>query len=177
MSDKNIIKQATFNPRLKTYFFIVGILIGLIPIIGWIFMIFWLLGVGVFWTKKYYASLEAVLYDDSLYFKKGVFFTLEKTIPLENIQDLTFREGPLLKYLGLAVINIETAGGQGNRVGGDLTLIGVEDAREFREQVLSQRSLHKKGESTSPGKSPFSDGEVLHEMLATLKRIEKNLEK
>jgi len=44
-----------------------------------------------------------------LEFKKGIFFRVEKTIPLENIQDLTFNEDPLLRYLDLRVLKIETA--------------------------------------------------------------------
>ena len=65
--------------------------------------------------------------------------TLEKTIPLENIQDLAFKEGPLLRYFGLAILQIETAGGQGAGPGGDLTLIGLNGAKEFKENFENNR--------------------------------------
>jgi len=34
-------------------------------------------------------------------FKKGMMFRVEKTIPLENIQDLTFLDNPFLRWFDL----------------------------------------------------------------------------
>ncbi|WP_034044840.1 PH domain-containing protein [Wocania ichthyoenteri] len=65
-------------------------------------------------------------------------FKVEKTIPLENIQDLTFIENPLLKYLDLRILKIETSG-QSNPKGSDMKLIGIIDSSGFKEQVLKQR--------------------------------------
>ncbi|MDA0195365.1 MAG: PH domain-containing protein [Bacteroidetes bacterium] len=75
-----------------------------------------------------------------LEFKKGVLFKVEKTISLENIQDLTFTENPLLKYLDLRILKIETAG-QSNTHGSDMQLIGIVDSLDFKESVLNQREM------------------------------------
>lgn len=67
-------------------------------------------------------------------------FRVEKTIPLENIQDLTFIENPLLKYLDLRILKIETAG-QSNPKGSDMKLIGIINSVNFKEAVLNQREI------------------------------------
>lgn len=54
--------------------------------------------------------LRCALDDRHLNFRKGILFQVEKTIPLENIQDVTFIEGPLLRRFDLSILRIETAG-------------------------------------------------------------------
>jgi len=176
MEKADIIEKPKFNPKIKTYFFVLGCFIGLIPFLGWIFIVVWVLGFGKYWTKRQYNALECQLNKTNLYFKKGVMVTLEKTIPLENIQDLSFKEGPLLRYFGLAILQIETAGGQGNGPGGDLTLIGIEGAKEFKERVLAQRQAIKSQGSSPVSTAPAMDNSaVLKDISETLKRIESKL--
>ncbi|MDA9967579.1 PH domain-containing protein [Salibacteraceae bacterium] len=131
-------------------------------------------GLGQYWTKKQYNALDCQLNEETLQFKKGVLFAVEKTIPLENIQDLTFKEGPILRLFGLSILEIETDGGQGNRTGGDLTLIGIIEAKAFREKVLAQRKLLKQS-SANESITPKGDTAILEEISQTLKNIEKNL--
>ncbi len=174
MENSELIFKPSFNPKIKTYFFVIGCIIGLFPFIGWAFLVFWILGLGNYWTKKQFNALDCQLNKETLKFKKGVIFTVEKTIPLENIQDLTFKEGPLLRIFGLAILEIETAGGQGNRTGGDLTLIGIIEAKDFREKVLAQRQLLKQDAGLSPA-TPKGDTVLLQEIAQTLKNIEVEL--
>ena len=91
-------------------------------------------------SRRFYDNLECQLTHRHLEFKKGVLFKVEKTIPLENIQDLTFIENPLLKYLDLRILKIETAG-QSNPKGSDMKLIGIVDSANFKQQVLKQREV------------------------------------
>ncbi len=65
-------------------------------------------------------------------------FKVEKTIPLENIQDLTFIENPILKMLQLKILKIETAS-QGHPMKSDMQLVGIIDASDFKDAVLVQR--------------------------------------
>ncbi len=180
MENSELIYKTEFNPKIKTYFFVLGCLIGLIPLIGWIFLVFWIFGLGLYWTKRQYNALDCQLNNKTLQFKKGVLFTVEKTIPLENIQDLTFKEGPILRFFGLSILEIETAGGQGNRAGGDLTLIGIIEAKAFREKVLAQRQLLKeesKSSTSQTSTSTLGDTALLQEISQTLKNIELELKK
>ena len=67
---------------------------------------------------------------------------VEKTIPLENIQDVTFIEGPILRHFHLSTLKFETAGhsaGQAN----DMHLTGIIDAHAFRDQILAAREALK----------------------------------
>ncbi len=103
-------------------------------------LVVWFLGLGQYISKRFYEHLKCQLTDRHLEFKKDVLFKVKKTIPLENIQDLTFIENPLLKYLDLRILKIETAG-QSNPKGSDMKLIGIINSSDFKENVLHQREL------------------------------------
>lgn len=135
---RKIIETAEFNPRIKTYIFILGALILLVSILGIPLLIFWLIGLGQYYSKRYYQSLECRLTNRQLEFKKGIFFTVEKTIPLENIQDLTFLDNPVLRMFDLRILKIETAG-QSNPKGSDMKLIGICNFAAFKDRVMDQR--------------------------------------
>ncbi len=136
----NIIKKAEFNPKIKTYILLVVSFFLFISIAGIPILIVWFLGIGQYISKRFYENLQCQLTNRHLEFKKGVLFKVEKTIPLENIQDLTFIENPLLKALDLRILKIETAG-QSNPKGSDMKLVGILDASEFKALVLKQREV------------------------------------
>ena len=133
-----IIRKAEFSPKIKVYFLLVIGFFLFISLIGIPILIFWFLGLGQYISNRYYQNIVCTLTSKHLEFKKGVLFKVEKTIPLENIQDLTFIENPLLKILDLRILKIETAG-QSNPQGSDMKLIGIIDAANFKKEVLEQR--------------------------------------
>ena len=108
--DSKLIQRAEFNPKIKTYILYTVSFFLLISVMGIPILIFWFLGLGQYISKRYYENISCELSINHLEFKKGVLFKVEKTIPLENIQDLTFIENPLLKHLDLRILKIETAG-------------------------------------------------------------------
>ncbi|HCD52518.1 MAG TPA: hypothetical protein DEQ34_08730 [Balneolaceae bacterium] len=174
MSTKaKILKKAEFNPRLKTYFLVYGIFMFLITIVGIPFVLFWVLIAPVF-INKYFDRLECELTTRSLRFKKGFLVQVEKTIPLDKIQDLTFKEGPLLKWLGLSILRIETAGNSGAGVA-DLSLIGIVDAHVFRQMVFDQRDLVTDNKSVSHSNTDENSIEVLKEIRDIMLRIDQKL--
>ena len=136
--ESNLIKQAEFNPKIKNYLLFYIAFFFFISIMGIPLLIIWFLGVGQTISKRYYEHLECKLTEKHLEFRKGYLFKVEKTIPLENIQDLTFIENPLLKYFDLRILKIETAG-HSNMKGSDMKLVGIIDALNFKKQVLDQR--------------------------------------
>ena len=77
---------------------------------------------------------------------------MEKTIPLENIQDVTFIEGPLLKYFHLSVLKFETAGQSAGQAH-DMRLIGIIDAHEFRNQIVAARQRLRQPSATQPAQA------------------------
>ena len=130
--------KAEFSERIKTYILLSISLILLVTIIGIPLLLIWLLGFGQYISRRYYENLKCHLTERHLIFSKGAFFKVEKTIPLENIQDLTFLQNPILNWLDLKVLKIETAGSS-NPYGSDMKLIGITEAQSFKEQVLEQR--------------------------------------
>ncbi|MEM9052713.1 MAG: PH domain-containing protein, partial [Bacteroidota bacterium] len=155
--------------------FIVTAFLFVISFIGIPLLLFWFLGVGQYYTRRYYNGLMCQLTERHLEFKKGVLFKVEKTIPLENIQDLTFVDNPILQWLDLRILKIETAG-HSNAQGADMKLIGIVDTQNFKDKVLDQRERLKNGQAGMMGSKHSSSEnselmDVLHEIKGLLQDI------
>jgi len=125
--------------------------------------------VSHFFIRKYFDRLHCELTTRTLKFNKGYVFRTEKTIPLDKIQDLTFKEGPLLKIFGLSILKIETAGSSQQGVS-DLTLIGIINASSFRDKVLEQR------DTVTDIKSSRTDSSNTENLLSVLQDIRQSLQ-
>ena len=174
-SESNLIHRAEFNPKIKTYMLLVVALLLTISLVGIPFLIIWFLGFGQYFGRRYYESLRCELTQRHLEFSKGVFFKIEKTIPLDNIQDLTFIENPFLKFLDLRILKIETAG-QSNPQGSDMKLIGIIKSSDFKEKVLRQRELIST-ESTSRDIPAATGNEQTNSILLEIRDILNDLKK
>jgi len=164
--------SASFNPLIRPYlvlyvgFFLV-IMVFTIPL-----AIVWFCGVGQWWARHYFEKLECELGLMALRFRKGIIFQVEKTIPLENIQDVTFVEGPLLKYFHLSILKFETAGQSAGQAH-NMRLVGIIDAHEFRNLILHRREAAKRAMSMSRS---ASDGSQADEQIEVLKGIRSRLD-
>jgi len=107
-------------------------------------------------------------------FKKGAFFKVEKTIPLENIQDLTFIDNPVLKYFNLRILKVETAG-HSNPHGSDMKLIGIMNSSDFKEKVLSQRELLNNHSNSSDNQQVETNNNEVIELLKDIKVLLKDI--
>ena len=67
---------------------------------------------------------------------------------MENIQDLTFIQNPILNLLNLKILKVETAG-NAQAHGSDMKLVGIIDAENFKKQVLLQREYLQTGQKSS----------------------------
>ena len=165
--------RAAFNPLIRPYLVVTIGLTMASTIIGLPLAIIWFLGVGQWWAGHYFEKLECHLGDKALRYRKGILVQVEKTIPLENIQDVTFIEGPILRRFNLSKIKFETAGhssGQAN----DMQLVGIIDAHEFRNRILEARDALK--QKTLHGlQSHDMGGELQSAQLAALERINDRL--
>lgn len=168
-TELKIIQSAEFNPKIKHYLLLYVAFILTCTIVGIPFLIFWFLGFGQYISRRFYESLRCKLTVRHLEFEKGVLFKVEKTIPLENIQDLTFIENPLLKYLDLRILKIETAG-QSNPQGSDMKLIGIINSLDFKEKILHQRELLKTENRMNSKKSETSNEQIV-DLLKNIKDI------
>lgn len=130
--------RADFNPLLRAYLvvYVAGML--LMTVVLSPLAVVWVLGPGQWWAGHYFRELKCRLDDRVLNFRKGILFQVEKTVPLENIQDVTFLEGPLLRRFDLTVLRIETAG-QSPGQAHNMQLAGIIDAHRFRDEILRRR--------------------------------------
>lgn len=175
MTKSQVLQQAEFNPKIKRYLLIYGALFMVISIIGIVLLPFYFI-VAPIMISKYFNHLSAELTTRALRFEKGVLFHVERTIPLDKIQDLTFKEGPLLKFFGLSILKVETAGGSGQGQA-DLTLMGIQNAAEFRKRVLERRDEvtdNKQGSSSTENNE--STLAVLKEIRDSLKSIDRKID-
>jgi len=173
IDQENVVQSAKFNKVLITYMFLIVLWWSLVSLVGIVIIPFWLF-VGWYFCRRYYNSLECTLTTKTVEIKKGVLFHVEKTIPLDRIQDLTLRDGPLLRALKLCMVEIETAG-QSNPQGSDAKIIGIDNAKEFRDRVLQQRDLVREDQKATEEAVPADSRHVLFEIRDALLKIEEHL--
>ena len=130
--------NAQFNPLIRPYLVVSIGFAMVVSIIGLPLALIWFCGVGQWWARHYFDLLQCELGDRTLRFRKGILFQVEKTIPLENIQDVTFIEGPLLRHFHLSTLKFETAGHSAGQAH-DMHLTGIIDAHEFRNRIIEAR--------------------------------------
>jgi putative membrane protein len=163
--------RARFNPLIRPYLVMYAGFMMVITIIFIPLAIVWFLGVGQWWARHYFDKLDCEVDDTALRFRKGILFQVEKTIPLENIQDVTFIEGPLLKYFNLSTVKFETAGQSAGQAH-DMSLVGVIDAHEFRTEILRRREALRRGRSAPPA-APAAGDETLVILRSLLERVDE----
>jgi putative membrane protein len=205
---EELVAEASFDPAWKTYSIVNSIIgIGMLcAVIGtpasfamWdkpgefvgaalcsLFGAFVIFVLTVLWIGAYFRTLECYLTSRALVYRRGVFVKTEKTIPLTRIQDLGMIQGPLMRAFGIHKLKIETAGQSTPGGAGEAALVGVVDALEFRDHVLSLRnSLETDLPGTRDGLgqtrpatiSTSTSAADLSDIHNTLKRIENHLER
>ena len=178
MNDETIL-HARFHPRLPLYLVMAPALVMTLTVVGIPLLLVWI-PVGMLWARTFVDRLTCRLTEDTLEIGKGVLFRKELTIPLDRIQEISLREGPLQRYLGISSLRFETAGGGSPTDASDLDLPGILRARDFRSRVLSQRDRRRASRSGSEeprGEVPDDGVEtslsVLREIRDSIRRIEE----
>ena len=163
---KSDVNRAQFNPLIRPYLVVqIGFALA-ITIIGLPFALIWFLGLGQWWARHYFDKLDCHLDDKKLRYRKGILVTVEKTIPLENIQDVTFIEGPILRHFDLSTLKFETAGsgaGQAN----DMHLTGIINAADFRNKILDARDALKHRAQLPAAAAPMPLSQAVQQMDLT----------
>ena len=174
--DERVLIEAQFDPKVKVYWYLQGMLVHaslVLAVIGIFTLPLWIV-FGMLVVGRRYDAMSAHLSERSIHLQMGVLNRVEKTVPLEKIQDLSLRTGPLLNAFGLASVQVETAGGSA-QAGADMTLPGLANAQEFRDAVLNQRDKRADGPQRPGPDSTESTVALLTEIRDTLVRIEGDL--
>jgi putative membrane protein len=164
MAADNAPLHAKFNPLIKPFLVMKIGAAMMCTVVGIPLAIAWFLGVGRWWAQHYFDRLECHLGERHIRFRKGILVTTEKTIPLENIQDVTFVEGPILRRFHLSTLKFETAGHSAGQAS-DMHLTGIIDAQAFRARIMQAREALRR---------PPQDGDN-DAQLAVLRSIESKL--
>lgn len=172
--DSKIIQKAEFNPRIRKYILHIIAFYMFLSVAGIPLILVWYLGLGQYISRRYYEHLQCRLTESHLEFKKGVLFRVEKTIPLENIQDLTFIDNPFLRWFDLRILKIETAGSS-NSQGSDMKLIGIINTPTYKEKVLEQRKLIRNRAMNMMGGGTDSGGDDQTKLLKEIRDLLKKI--
>ncbi|HZS04714.1 MAG TPA: PH domain-containing protein [Blastocatellia bacterium] len=169
--------HAKFNPLIRPYLVMkIGLVIAS-SIVGLPLALIWFLGVGQWWARHYFEKLECHLDGQTLRYRKGILVQVEKTIPLENIQDVTFIEGPVLRHFQLSTLKFETAGHSAGQAS-DMHLTGIIDAHNFRNEIFAAREALRqaqRGHQTSEASAALSEAHASAQ-IAALQGIEFRLD-
>lgn len=173
MEKDQLVRKAEFDPKVRTYWLLSGVLVCVITLVGIPFLLIWI-PLGMYLTGRYLDRMGCELTTKALKVKKGIMVRVEKTIPLEKITDMALVQGPVMRHFGLYKLSVETAGQSGP--GSLVSLIGIVDAKDFRETVLKQRDhmAEQSGSraSSSTDESAVSGSATLEEVRDSLLRIE-----
>jgi uncharacterized membrane protein YdbT with pleckstrin-like domain len=126
-----------------------GWLLLLIPVLVLVLVIFFrLFALAILrldFEKRWY-----VITDRSLRIREGVVNVSEMTVNFANVQNLSISQGPIQRVLGIADLQVETAGGGGPRQEGRTAqnlhiakFRGIDNAHEVRE-LIQARLRHLK---------------------------------
>lgn len=172
---EDVILRAEFNPKAKTYFVLNSCIGFVASIVGIILLPIWI-PVAFLLADRWFRSLECVLTEKTLRFRKGVLVKTEKTVPLDKITDLGSMQGPIMRAFDIENMTIETAGS--SSAGALLSLPGVVEPQAFRDAVLEQKEKVLGGKEGPKDSTPefLSGGEetlvVLREIRDSLHRLE-----
>ena len=172
--EPSVLMRGEFSPKLRLYMLAYWGLPFVASVVGLPLLPLWL-AFGPLWTRRYFASLRCDLTERSVVIARGVLFRREMTIPLDKIQDISIREGPLLAAFGILQLRIETAG-QSNAATGksDADLIGLVNARAVRDRILRQRDAL---DARNAGPPPIdAQTALLTEIRDVLLRLESRLD-
>jgi putative membrane protein len=173
MSDPRVLREARFNPKVKSYWLLNGSLVFFFTIVGIpLLPIWWIIGQWV--TARYLERMTCTLTERSLKVSLGILVRREMTVPLDKITDVGLVEGPIMRRLDLQALRIETAGQ--STAGAAIQLVGIENGREFRDEVLRQRDIvADSGKVAGPDAPASTDGEMASEMVPLLVEIRDSL--
>lgn len=107
--------------------------------------------VFIVWTRLYYDTMEYELHEDELRWRRGVWFRTTGIVPYNRITNLDLRQGPVMRWLNISTISIQTAGYSGQAVP-EIRIEAIEQAEELREILRRYvRACSSRSDGTGTG--------------------------
>lgn len=93
-----------------------------------------------------YQNYRYQLQDDQIVIERGIIWKRHVSIPYSRVQNLDIIRGPIARWLGLADIQIQTAGISGALlVEGRLPAISPQEAENVRNEILTKIKSTRQG--------------------------------
>jgi putative membrane protein len=87
----------------------------------------------LFWEYLVWKKFDYFIQEDSVKITKGVFRRQEREIPFRRIQNVDIKRNIVHRILGIAKIDLETAGGQDTEA--SLQFVDAEEVEDIRERI------------------------------------------
>ncbi len=110
---------------------------GLSALVGIALTVFVALVAILGWQVAYYRRFEYELTGDTFDIRSGVISRRNREIPLRRVQNVDVTENVLHRLIGIAQVNIETAGGNVSEA--SLRYVGADVAREIQRDVRRRK--------------------------------------
>lgn len=131
----------------------------------------------LYWNRRYYDSMSFHLTRDEVVVEHGVWWKMKHTVPYARVMSVDIIQGPLSRSLGIATVDIYTAGytGVAGGTGGpgkrraEASIMNISEFTEVRENILG----------VVRGKPLFTTttSDTGTEMLSELRKMRELLEK
>jgi putative membrane protein len=135
-----------------------GALSEFVPVpFGLVFVLFplaFLAGLG--YQIAYYYRFDYELTPDTFDIDSGVFGRQEREIPYRRVQNVDITESLFHRLVGVAVVNIETAGG--SETEGQLNFVDAEEARRIQREIRERRAAAQGEKRRRDAEEPRPEG-------------------
>lgn len=125
----------------------------------------------------YYRSLRYEIHDDEVIVRAGVITRSVKHVPYRTVTNLTVKQDPFDRLLGIGSLNIQTAGMSG-QTGVEEKLLGLPNFQEVYEQVAQTLRRFRGGMAPTQAEIEplLAEGQLLAAILDELRAIREGLE-
>ncbi len=134
-----------------------------------------------YWIRRYYQSINYQLTHDEVVVEHGVWWKMKHTVPYARVMSVDIIQGPLSRRLGIATVDIYTAGytGVAGGTGGpgsrraEASIMHVSNFVETRESILEI----VRGKPLFATTASDTDTEMLSELRKMRELLEKSSKK
>ncbi|MCS7145787.1 MAG: PH domain-containing protein [Nitrososphaerota archaeon] len=100
----------------------------------------------VYWVPRYYESIVYELSDDEVVVRRGVWWKMKHVVPYSRVMSIDVVQGPISRRLGIATVDVHTAGYTGAAGGSagpgtrraEAAIIHVSSPEEIKDKILSR---------------------------------------
>ncbi|MFG0320328.1 MAG: PH domain-containing protein, partial [Planctomycetota bacterium JB042] len=116
---------------------------------------------GAVSTLFRYFTLRFGIVGERLVLRHGLIWTVDRTIPLDRIQNVDLKSSPIQRLFGVTTVRIETAGADDTEA--SLSVVSEEVAERFRDDLLERRAAPS-GRPREPEAKDAPEEEVIRRL-------------